>query len=48
MSEEVCPICEEETSIAHECDNCGKIVCQDCFNFDDNICADCEEVKEQK
>jgi hypothetical protein len=47
MKEEVCPICEKEESLAFECINCGRIVCQSCCeqNEDgDYICADCLEI----
>ena len=43
--EEICPICQEEKSVAHECQNCGKMVCQDCYSATGENCCECEELK---
>jgi len=40
-----CPSCgrDENVSIAHECENCGKNVCQECID-DENICSYCKDL----
>ena len=41
-----CPLCGDPEP-AHNCDNCGKEVCQNCFNHENNLCIDCDESKEE-
>jgi len=41
--EETCPICKEpESQPAHCCEGCSEYVCQDCYNFEESICLNCE------
>ncbi len=37
----VCEICGEDVSEVKECKMCGVIFCQDCGDFERELCEDC-------
>jgi len=41
LESEFCPICEAEgSSPEHECDSCGRVVCEECFHSDMGLCEE--------
>lgn len=42
MKKDKCPLCDEEQP-AHLCESCAKYVCQNCFNFEEDVCLEHQE-----
>ena len=47
IDDDICPICKTSES-AHGCESCGRYVCQDCYDFDQNVCVEHQELEEDE